>query len=61
MGLTREERICLSLVNLRFGWMHLVPPEKKICVFSVASNFSAAALAFIPRTMGNIVLVKEDQ
>ena len=34
---------------------------KKICVFSLASNFSAAALAFIPRTMGNIVLVKEDQ
>ena len=34
---------------------------KKICVFSFASNFSAAALAFIPRTMGNIVLVKEDQ
>ena len=43
-------------------WMYeYAPPEKKICVFSVASNFSAAKLAFIPRTMGNIVLVKEDQ
>ena len=41
-------------------WMY-APQEKKICVFSVASKFSAAELAFNPRTMGNIVLVKEDQ
>ena len=61
MGLTQEERICLSFVNWKLEiWMD-APPEKRICVFSVASNFSAAALAFIPRTMGNIVLVKEDQ